>query len=367
MKIENDSTDVFNFSIRTPEYPVVTNLTGGQTGSSVQLKWDNAVSVSAQNPEDLKLVTDDFESYQPYIIDNIGDWTLVDRDNDFTLASPRMPDYPNKGAKMAYQVFNNKEVVESDDVFTSHSGNQYLIAPASNNKTNDDWLISPRLDGRGQTVSFWAKAPSYDSERFVVYYSTTDKSPDSFLKISEGDCDYAHEAWRQYCYNLPAGARYFAIRYISPRIILLFVDDITYSAYNGARDALNVLGYNVYQNGVRINENPVSSNYFTDNSFSINDKYNVTVVYDKGESAFSNTFIVDDNTGINQPESNIDVYTEGKNIIVRSAAYYDVVVYSVLGAVEYRLKPTTSLAKIPVTNGVHLVKVNGKVTKLIVK
>jgi hypothetical protein len=365
--LENDSTGVFNFSMRTPEFPVATGLTANQTGASVQLEWENAVSISAQEPGAVVSVTDDFESYEPYTIDNIGNWTLVDRDNDFTLVSPRMPDYPNKGERMAFQVFNNEELVESDEVFASHSGNQYLIAPACDNKTNDDWLISPRLDGRQQTFSFWAKAPSYDSERFVVYYSTTDTNPDSFIKVSEGDCVFVHEMWQQYSYDLPAGARYFAIRCVSPRIIMLFIDDITYNAYTGAQDAYTVLGYNVYKNGVKVTKNPVSSNSFIDNSFAPNDSYNVTVVYDEGESAFSNTATIGNGTGVWQSQSSVDVYAENRYIFVRSAVGKDISVYSVEGIVEHRSIGTSFLTKILVSPGVHIVKINNKVTKLLVQ
>lgn len=53
---------------------------------------------------------------------------------------------------------------------------------------NNDWLISPELSGKAQTISFYEKAPqcdnaNYGAEDFYVAYSTTDKASNHFTKI----------------------------------------------------------------------------------------------------------------------------------------------------------------------------------------
>ena len=134
---------------------------------------------------------------------------------------------------MAFQVFNviDAGVVTDesyDQALLPNSGDQYLICPSVDwPAENDDWLVSPRLDGRSQTISFYAKAASYDYEWMRVYYSTTDTHPDSFIKISDGDQVYVSDYWTQYSYELPEGAKYFAIQ-CCRRVVFLLIDDVTY-------------------------------------------------------------------------------------------------------------------------------------------
>jgi hypothetical protein len=365
----NDTTSVFESSVRTPEYPVATGLRGNvdTSSSTANLVWNKASSIASEKEGDVKVVTDGFDTYTPYIIDSIGDWTVVDRDGDATLASPRMPNYLHKGDPMAFQVFNNTEVVTVDDVFESHSGSQYLISPCGNTKQNDDWLISPQLNGHAQTVNFWAKAATYDSERIIVYYSTTDKNPDSFVKLSEGDYVFVHENWTNYSYSLPEGAKYFAVRYVSNKIVMLFLDDFTYTAYNGGHDAMNVLGYNIYRNGKQLNTSLITGETFADNHYSKGDMYNVTVVYDKGESNFSENAALTVDGITSRSVENVNAYSCDGNIVIDGANGHNISVYTMTGALVYRTSCGTSRLSVGVGHGSYIVVVDNQHKKLMVK
>ncbi|MDE7376291.1 MAG: choice-of-anchor J domain-containing protein, partial [Muribaculaceae bacterium] len=154
-----------------------------------------------------------------------------------------------------------------------------------NTKLND-WLISHALPGIAQPISFFAKSYSGEyPETFQVLYSTTDMATASFKKISGMVDITAPEAWTEYSYNLPEGAKYFAIRCTSDDKFMLFVDDITYIPANGAAD-LEIVGYNVYRDGVKVNAEPVAEATFTDADLAANTTYTfaVSVVYTQGES-----------------------------------------------------------------------------------
>ncbi len=302
----NDIADVVTTSVRLSDMPAVTGLTGSRQASGNVLSWTASQDVPSVAYGDPVSVTDDFESYTPFLISGFGDWTVYDGDKSTTLMTPRIPmRYEHQGEAMAFQVFNNVETgtwVEGnyDQPFQAHSGNQYLICPSADYPAeNDDWLISPRLDGRKQTVSLWTKSASYDAEWISFWASSTDNHHDSFVKVSEGDHLPVWNYWREYTFEVPDGTRYFAIR-CTRRSVMLFVDDVTYNRYDGATDGASLLGYNVYRDGEKLNAEPVTANSYTDAvSDSKTHKYKVTAVYDEGESNFSEELSVGATTGIN--------------------------------------------------------------------
>ena len=57
---------------------------------------------------------------------------------------------------------------------------------------------------------------------------------------------------------------------------------------------VNLTGYNVYRNGVKITSEPVGESEFSDAVAEQGDYcYNVTAIYDRGESSFSNDCLVE--------------------------------------------------------------------------
>lgn len=297
---ENNVTATISWSVRENDVPSPTGLVASAAGSNTVLAWEECHSASPVTNSEVVTVTDDFESYEPFIIDNIGGWTVLDRDGGNTLSTAVIPvEYPHKGEPMAWQVFNTTEagvITEEhyDNVFLSHSGVQYLMCASNDDyyQKNDDWLISPLLDGREQTISFYARTPNSASgaDWLKVYYSTTDKHPDSFIQLGEDDHIAVWDFWNKdaYTFTLPEGAKYFAIRCVRSYLFCM-VDDITYNADNGTRAGYELLGYNVYRDGEKINATVVTGNSYTDTYAPDNNAtYTVTAVYAEGESGFSN-------------------------------------------------------------------------------
>lgn len=348
---ENNVSSELETSVRKPEVPSVNNLTGSVIESGISLSWDAASSVAPVEYGDFQTVTDDFEDYTPFIIDNIGEWTVYDGDKASTLSSPRIPNsYDHRGDPMAFQVFNNIDAgtwVEDnyDQPFEAHSGNQYLLCPSTNYPDeNDDWLITPRLDGRAQTISFYAHSATYDAEWMSIWYSTTDNHHDSFIKLSEDDHISVYEPWLEYSFDVPEGTRYVAVRCVR-RCVFLFIDDFTYNRYDGATDGYTLVGYNVYRDGEKINSEPIDTNSYSDAGVSTGTihTYKVTAVYSEGESDYSNEIEIG-TTGIESGVNN--------TVNVDETARYDV-----------------SGRKINVpSRGVNIVKTSdGKVRKVMVK
>ena len=332
---ENNNSEKISTSVRKPDIPVVT-LAGTSDGNKISLSWSEAKTAAAvPHTTDPVSVTDDFESYTPFIIDNIGDWSVLDRDTATTLVTPRIPlAYPNQGKRMAFQVFNTTDAgvwVEKnkDEAFEPHSGKQYLACPSADwPAENDDWLITPRLDGRAQTVSFYAKAATFDSEWINVYASKTDIHHDSFEKINEGDQIYVHSDWAKYSFDVPEGTKYVAVRCVR-RCVFLLIDDFTYNKYDGSSEGLVFKGYNIYRDGEKINADLLTSNSYVDNSIAAGSQhtYRVTAVYAEGESDYSNKadILV---TGINTVKNGgAKITTSHNHLSVRVVSPSDITVY----------------------------------------
>ena len=143
-------------------------------------------------------------------------------------------------------------------LFGGRTGDQALLSfgnlgSAANG--NNDWLISPELSGKAQTITFYVKAPqcdnaNYGAEDFYVAYSTTDKASNHFTKIySEKASDNVN--WAKHTVDLPEGAKYFSIVHTSTVPVNptgfepagFMVDDVTYESA-----PLQIVGYNVYRN-----------------------------------------------------------------------------------------------------------------------
>lgn len=195
----------------------------------------NAQATYSSMNVDGAVVKDDFETYTPWSINNVGDWTLYDGDKG-TVYTFGGIQHPNSGVAQAYIVFNPWQVSDlaADymqmfaDIFAPHSGEQSMMSTGTTIDTGtptNNWLITPELSGEEQTVSFWVNAPGDEVSRgeqnpnsgpetFDLYYSEDDTNPNSFIKINK----YSYEAvydWKQYNIDLPEGAKYFAIVHTS--------------------------------------------------------------------------------------------------------------------------------------------------------
>lgn len=336
--LDNNTSETVTLSIVRSTLPTITDLTGEANGSDVVLNWS---SVDTET----ETVTEDFESYDDFTISNLGAWTLYDGDGERTWKPSMYPNFANAGSPMAFIVFNPSslgiDVTDDDNAeYVPHSGNKFLAGMAANSYStgNNDYLISERLTGQEQTITLWAKsfdASGYYSESFEVRYSTTDNKPESFTEKALSQT--AATTWTEYSAKLPAGAKYFAVVYVSYDKMMLQIDDITYQ-----KGGLKANEYNVYCDGELVGTVSGDITTFTYTpSDGNNHVYNVTAVYDEGESELSNDVSLV-TTGINDIE--LDQIAEGIH-------------YSVDGL---------RIAKD--AKGIHIVKMaNGKTVKLIVK
>ena len=263
---ENNLTEEKIVYVTSAVLPGITDLALQQNGSNAVLTWTGMSNVEGTT------VYDSFENYSPWLISNVGDWTLYDGDKAGTYGFGGIT-YPHMKEAVSFIVFNPWQVsgISSNEmdlfasVFNPRSGKQFMLANAATIDTGtptNDWLISPELSGEEQTVSFWVKAPNdnvtnndqYQNagpETFDVYYSEDDNNPSSFIKINKESLE-ATCNWTKHEIDLPEGALYFAVVYTTTGGLTAYnfepnyfcVDDVTYKT-----GGLKVMGYNVYRDG----------------------------------------------------------------------------------------------------------------------
>ncbi|MDE5929276.1 MAG: hypothetical protein K2H03_02225, partial [Muribaculaceae bacterium] len=117
-------------------------------------------------------------------------------------------------------------------------------------------------------------------------YSDGSRNPSQFQVAKAAP--HVPEAGTLYKAELPAGAKRFAIRSCASTNFMLLVDDVTYEA-SPLADRYHISGYNIYRNGVKINDAPVAQTSYLDSKAEESNTYVVTTVYDCGESAPSNS------------------------------------------------------------------------------
>lgn len=115
-----------------------------------------------------------------------------------------------------------------------------------------------------------------------------DNDPDSFVMLDEGKVFSVTDGWRQYSALLPEGARYFAVNVVANSMFLK-IDDAVYQRHDGQPDQLDVIGYNVYRDGLRLNSEPLTEANYIDTTLEKghNYTYRVSTIYAQGESAWS--------------------------------------------------------------------------------
>ncbi|MBO5611834.1 MAG: choice-of-anchor J domain-containing protein [Prevotella sp.] len=238
-----------------------------QTPSDVEASAEgNKIMVTWQAPDEEQLsfaVTEDFESYDSWATDNIGSWKLYMGLVSYDPGIFSQFGSYNGGKAYAYEITDAMSLYEDSRhqyVFPGHSGVKYLSAYFGVDETrsyyvpSDNWVISPILPGKEQTITFWVRNMNSadDNNRFVdmpnhfnVLYSLTDNERRSFKKIGD-----THEAvvgvWHEVSVELPEGARYFAIENTENAGdgFWFSIDDISYIGGTGLP-----IGYKIYVDG----------------------------------------------------------------------------------------------------------------------
>lgn len=294
---EDNEADVV-LQVASPVVPTPENLNGNMTAEGMVLTWE------APEEFQVETVVEDFEDYEAFSIEEIGDWTLVDADGRNTMVISGLS-YPNNGAKMAYMVFNPTKVILPDETVGlpqgnteayAYDGNQYLISVATVldniDDHNDDWLISPELSGKAQTISFFAKQMInyYGAENCEVLYSTSNSIDIADFQLLESFEIDNPVVWTEFTAELPEGAKRFAIRVTTARGHLFMLDHITYE--KGTTRV--VTGYNIYRDDVKIGQVGHDVTTFTDSESNGSHTYAVTALYASGhESGYSNLYYLE--------------------------------------------------------------------------
>jgi hypothetical protein len=224
----------------------------------VQLNWIT--------PTYGKGLFDDFESYQAFSIQAIGDWTLLDGDKSWTHYNSSIF-YLNRGSQMAFMVFNPSNCMPAaSDITTCDEKKQFLACFSANVDllANNDWLISPSLDfDRPFTFSFFGKTQSsqYGFEKINIGYSLTGNAPEDFIFINGNTPVNVADVWWKYEYQIPANAKYVAINCVTMNGLMLAVDNvyIGYPEYYS-----NLLGYNIYRNNEKLNTDLLNINTYSE-------------------------------------------------------------------------------------------------------
>jgi len=254
-------------------------------GCSALFSWNNAPPFTPFH--------DDMESYQDFIISNIGEYTLIDVDGANTFSHSNFT-WPNATAPKAFIVFNPSQTSPSmsgEAGAAPHGGSKYLAAFNADNAGfwQDDWLILPKMTVvNGVILKFWAKSFSdqYSLERFKVGVSTTGTTPSDFTFIQPGNYVTVPITWTEYSYDLSAYANqdiYIAINCVSVDSWFFMLDDISVILPGKGGDSKAFLGYNVYLDGVL--EAQTEEEQYTFTNVSAGDHVaGVSSLYTSGES-----------------------------------------------------------------------------------
>ena len=307
---ENTSNDEATISVSaiSPRFPVIDDLSAVTEGTGVKLSWSRPAEQRNPSP-----ITDDFESLTDWDFGGvtadehtgtIGDYTVYDADGAATVVASSYLAQPNGGKPMAYQV--NKtgnpypEVDLSSYNINAHSGSKSLIAWGAADKASSDWLILPELFAGETTVSFWAHTTPMSwgaspAEKMEVLYSTTTSEISEFqsfsgeFEVPSGTRFDDEAGFKYFSFTLPADAKYVAIRSsLSTQMNKsIVIDDLSYTPASLPMETLEIKGYNIYRDDVKIGTSDTEN--YLDTDVTGSHKYNVTTIYHLGESSFSNT------------------------------------------------------------------------------
>lgn len=353
----------------------------GQTADGeVILTWDAPAPVMAAE------ITDSFEDYSAYALNDFGDWITVDGDGLETEFSKYWNQITNAKSPMAWEVWNNNQVetdgffggIVAADRFAAHTGNSCLVAfTAIENSwfgempaANDNWLISPEIIS-GTDVTFWLRAHStVNAETIELLYTaeSIDKTApnlDSFTVL--GTYSLMGPDWRQISATLPADARHFAIRHCTANNgYIVMLDDITYTPMNGELAPVTPMGYNVYRDGKLLTtttEETYTDRHSVDGIYS----YYVTSLWDKGESGISNIYEASVTVSVENIVGDGSSVTVAHNTLTLTVPTATRCVITAVNGVVISDEVVGESASYTLGRGVYVVSMGGANVKVVIK
>lgn len=357
----DNKTETIYVAPKVSSLPVVTDLSGEFVDNAIKLTWSEPDLNSA--PKESEEV--DFEDANAFAMEYAG-WTFVDVDESAVggFQGLPIPGITAGSTTASFFVFDNSGD-EFNQTFDAHSGTMCLAALyRADDGTTDDWAISPVLSGDAQTITFWAR--SYDDsypEKIQMLYSMNSTDTADFELVAT--VNSVPGEWTEYTFDVPAGAKYFAIRSCATGSFMLMLDDFTFVA-EGASVELSIIGYDIYRDGVKINEETVAETEFVDNNIVEGESYTYQVValYDRGISAPATVLVA--TTGISNIAGGVKVATAKGAILVNGAAELNLSVVASDGKMVYNAVASDS-ETINVPAGVYVVRAGNKTVKVAVK
>ncbi len=362
---DNNLTPAVNMSVDKSELPAVTDLAGTAETGAVKLTWSepDLAAIPAE------AVTDDFEDGIEFA-SRYGEWSFVDMDESPVdgFDSIELPNIVEGLTKGSFWIWDTDKTGTST-YLKPHSGTKFLFSLyRADEGQSDEWAISPELNGTAQTIEFWAKSYHYMyPEKIKVWYSTGSTNPEDFVEVVT--YNNVPSDWTLFRVELPAGAKRFAINSCATNAFMLMVDDVTYIP-EGAPVTNQFKGYDVYRDGVKINDAIVEECEFTDANIEQGKtyKYAVVTVYSQALSGASNIVTVTTlGSGIDNVYGTALTITATRGeIIVTGAAAQEVAVYAIDGKTIFAGLGEAKTV-IPAQQGVYVVKAGETVKKVIVK
>lgn len=350
-------------------YPSPTDLSGSfiSPGKAL-LKW-SAPDYSTVKPE---VFTDDFESYPSFANSLAGEWTFCDLDkgkigglNDGNQEIV-IPGIAMNSCQAWWVMDRTASSLASIRSFAAYSGDKYLAQQyITGGASCDDWAVSPEICADAQTISFYARSFSADDlESLEVLVSEGSRAPEDF-KTVKTFTDMSSQ-WSRYTVDLPAGSRRFALRCVSNYKFMLFIDDVSYIP--AGNTGLVLEGYNVYRDGKRLNETPVTLTSFTDETIPTDraSVYYVSAVYGKGESPVSEKYLLEYSGVGDVRADDVSVFASDSSITVKGAAGVSLSVTATDGTVLYRGYGCGNDV-IRVSPGIYVVTAGRSTFKVVVK
>lgn len=299
------------------------------TGLKALVDAQGKVSLSWTAVAKVDRMTDDFEDYNSWGVDNAGDWSFHDGDKGVTYGyfDDQGLYYDNEKMPFAYIVwtpanYGGEDITVANPTAKPYSGSNAMASVYSYNRkatgeltplAADNWMISPELTGKAQTVMFRVNNISASNpETYQVLYSTTTAAHDQFQLVAEKTV--SNSKWDEVSFELPEGARYFAIRHntkleVSPSGIgyssapyLFLVDDATF-----ASKGCTFVEYVIYRDGKPLATAATTASEDREAQCDGADHvYQVTARYGDGSESAPVEAVVSMPTGIDIIETTVD-------------------------------------------------------------
>jgi hypothetical protein len=387
----NNTSDKVKMAVEMAQLPAVPSLEGAydENSNSVALTWNTP---DYEVPDGI-LRTDDMESYS-YPDTQFGDWAMYEDDAHYTFyLSTYGLNTAWDGDKMIYRVMDQSQLLYDPTTWFGkpHSGNKYLMSVGSSWSIREDWLCSPELSGKEQTLEFYAVShhipedPYGDEgdvikDQIFVYASFTGNAQEDFVMkclTAPDDKSTGYELnnslangddYEKISVDLPEGTTYFAIVVTNPGgKSIVFLDDITFEA-KPQSVPLTLVGYNVYRDDEKINAELITGNSYTDTAVEPNKKYQYSIeaVYSIG-NADRESFVTVDTTssGIaTLTKSNVSAVGLNGAISVTATANDKVMINDLSGKMIYNGKGS---CHVNVSAGYYLVRIGTYSIKVLVK